>query len=425
METNTNLDTSHFYTDPKTGTTYTSADVAKQYGVTVPSLDTLGTQTPLDVNSTLPKTDSNPASTTVAGATSTTKSLQDYIKELTPPNTDTQNTADKLTSDISTLLGQDTGKDQAQADAEKAAGADVLKKQLVDLNAQILSRSAEYDATNTNLENPNNPQQLGIPMNAIIGQQAQVQKAKASEIGLLQARALGLQGQVQFAIDTATKAVDLKYAVIEDQLKVKQAQLKLLEPTLSKEEAVTAAALTRQYADQQQKIADEKQKAKDNLSLAINSQIKTRYANNKGEIFDTTTGVAFPNAAAFFKATGVTSFEDAYAKGLVSDVTTGADYSKYPASYQEYILAKQGGGFSGTYNDYLNYDANRKKSVTNNITPEQKTVDKFNAAVASWDKKGTREQFTRQLQAAYPDIDANDISRKVGETYPNGYDSGL
>lgn len=412
------LDQSQFYTDPTSGTTYTSKDVAKQYGVNIPTVDSLGTQTPLDIKSTLPTAGPDVAGATVAGANTTTKTLADYIKELTPPKTDTQIQADSLSSDISKLLGQDTGKVQAQSDAEAAAGVNDLKKSLTDINSQILTKSAQYDATSTKLEGQS------IPMSLIIGQQAQVQKAKASEIGLLQARALGLQGQIQFAQETANKAVDLKYSVIEDQLNTKQKQLALLGPTLTKEEQVTADALKRQYDDQQKQIQDKKDKEKANITAALNAKIQTRFTNNKGEFFDTLTGEAFPDAPSFFKAAGVTSFEDAYAKKLVSDLTSTADYSKYPASYQEYQLAKQE-GFKGTYNDYQTMDANRKRSlsVTNNITPEEKVVDKFNTKLTGWDKAGTREQFIRELQSAFPNIEPVDIQKKVYETYPNGYDS--
>jgi hypothetical protein len=45
----------------------------------------------------------------------------------------------------------------------------------------------------------------------------------------------------------------------------------------------------------------------------------------------------------------------------------GVDLKQYPASYQEYLLAKQD-GFSGSYNDYQTMDANRKRSISNSNT---------------------------------------------------------
>lgn len=55
----------------------------------------------------------------------------------------------------------------------------------------------------------------------------------------------------------------------------------------------------------------------------------------------------------------------------------------------------------------------------------QKTIDKFNkdlANRAALDRDGTRELFIKRLQSLYPDIDPNDIARKVYETYPDGYE---
>lgn len=317
-----------------------------------PSIDSLNTQKSLDVGSTLPTGTVDTASAVVAGASQTSKSIQDYIKELTPPKTDTQTKADALTEDISKLTSQDTGKTQAQVDAESAAGVTTLKKQLVDLNAQILSKNASYDATNTAVEGQ------AIPMNLIIGQQAQVRKQQASEIGMLQARAQGLQGQIGFAQDTANRAVDLKYSTIEDELKVKQAQLALLQPTLSKEEAVQAAALNRQYADQQKQIQDKKDLEKSNVALALSVKadpstfdkiqnaktaveasriatqftqqqnniqvihsagVTTPYAEVNGEVQDAKTGVGFTDPKDFQTKTGMT-LAQAQAKGLITSI---------------------------------------------------------------------------------------------------------
>jgi hypothetical protein len=55
-------------------------------------------------------------------------------------------------------------------------------------------------------------------------------------------------------------------------------------------------------------------------------------------------------------------------------------------------------------------------------TPEEKLLTNFKDDLFDWDMTGTREQLIRKLQAKYPEIDPNDISRKVYETYPNGYD---
>ncbi len=57
---------------------------------------------------------------------------------------------------------------------------------------------------------------------------------------------------------------------------------------------------------------------------------------------------------------------------------------------------------------------------------ENKTLTSFRTALASrsnLNSAGTREQFIRQLQAKFPDIEPSDIARAVYETYPDGYNS--
>jgi hypothetical protein len=56
---------------------------------------------------------------------------------------------------------------------------------------------------------------------------------------------------------------------------------------------------------------------------------------------------------------------------------------------------------------------------------DDKTVTAFRKSLAyrpALDRAASREQFTRELQSQYPEIDPSDISRAVYETYPDGYD---
>ena len=114
------------------------------------SVDQLNPVAPLNVPTPPPVV--NPTESTVAGATATSKSLDQYIQELTPPETETSKAVDTLTQDISGLLPGLQGRGQAQLDAETAAGLPALKKGLADLNAQILSKVAEATKANAEYE---------------------------------------------------------------------------------------------------------------------------------------------------------------------------------------------------------------------------------------------------------------------------------
>lgn len=265
----------------------------------------------------------------VASAIQTSKSLADYIKELTPPETDTSKQYNSLLGDLNNLLPGLTGRGEAQLSAEQSAGIPELKKQLSELNAQILSKTAEanlintkYDTLSTSLEGQ------AIPLGLITGQQSQVRKMqlaesnnKASEIGLLQARALGLQGNVQAAQETVNRAIDLRYQDREATVDLKMKQLQLLEGKLNKEESIQKAALERKYQVEQQQIADEKAKAKENINLAFQANVQTKFVNKGGEFFRASDGKPYSSVQEFFKDAGITSFEQAYQRGLVTDVT--------------------------------------------------------------------------------------------------------
>jgi hypothetical protein len=275
------------------------------------SMDKLGTAQA--INLPQPNTDLTDASGIVAGANQATKGIDAYLKEMTPPETETSKQYTDLLGSINELLPQTQNKQQAQLDTEKQMGVPQLKKQLASLNSQILSRVAEYEKA-YQLEETRT-----APISNIVGRQAALRRVQASEIGLMQARALGLQGQVEMAQATADRAIDLKYGTLEDTINVKMQQLQLIQPILDKEERTFAAALERKYTEEREKLAEEKEKAKQNIALAMEAGLQTKFVNRNGEFFRTSDGKPFSTPEEFFKAAGVSSFEEAYQRGLIGD----------------------------------------------------------------------------------------------------------
>lgn len=277
----------------------------------------------------------NPAEATAASAAQTTKTLDQYIKELTPTPTATSQQYESLLGELNNLLPGLTGRGSDQLAAETQAGLPDLKQKLAGLNAQILSKVAELTKSNAsyeqliaNLENPANAQQQGIPMSAIIGQQAQARKAqlaeansKSADLGLLQAVASGMQGNIQAMQQGIDRAIDLKYQDRESTVNLKMQQLQLLEGKLNKEEAIQKAALERKYNEEREKLAEEKAKAKENINLAFSANVQTKFTNKGGEFFRVSDGKSYSDPAEFFRDAGVTSFQDAYSRGLVTDVS--------------------------------------------------------------------------------------------------------
>lgn len=236
------------------------------YAASSPVITPESLQTPTPITLPQPVNDQTATNGMIAGATQTSKSITDYIKELTPPVTAEQTQSDTLSKQLMDLVGQDTGKASALSTAETAAGLPDLKKQLSDINGQITVKNADYNAAFNSLENT--PQQIA----SVVGsKQQQLQRTQASEIGMLTARAQALQGNITLAQDTAAKAVDLQYSAIEDQIAVKQAQLKILEPILTKQEKVQADALNRKYEEQKIAIAEQKANQKAIQEMILNA----------------------------------------------------------------------------------------------------------------------------------------------------------
>lgn len=178
----------------------------------------------------------------------TTNLAQDILNKTAVAETDAQKTARELSTKISALLPSTVGETQALADAKKQYQVNELSKNLNDINSQILMKQAELNKDDASLAmGIQNIEDKPIAMEFITGQQASVQRqaqiarmAKNAEIGILNARALGLQGNIELATKMAQQAVDLKYAPIKETINLYSAQLKALEPLLSADEKKVA-----------------------------------------------------------------------------------------------------------------------------------------------------------------------------------------
>lgn len=254
------------------------------------------------------------ADSTIAGAGQTSKTIQDYLNKLETPKTALDNTQQAYIDRLNQLYGSNVGKAQETANLEDTSGLNILKKQLADLNGQILTKNAEYVKLRDTTEQNSNLK------GSFSAKDTQLARAQAADVGLLQARAMGLQGQVGAAQDAIERAINLKYQGIEEEITAKEKQMALIAPLLTAQQAKQAKAQELLLADEKERIAEEKQKAKNNLSFAFEQGVSSKFANNGGEIFNTQTGDGFKTPEEFFKAAGVKSFEEAYARGMITDI---------------------------------------------------------------------------------------------------------
>lgn len=268
-------------------------------------VDQMTPQTSVNVNKAIPTPDLTSANSTVAGGVQTAKTLQDYINQLSTPTTALDQQESDLTNRLNTLYGQDTGKAAALSTAEAAAGVPDLRKQLQDITNSINIKNAEYNSLSTQEEGK------PITMNSIIGAQAQIRRQQASEIGLLTARAQAVQGNLTLALQTAQKAVDLKYAPIEEEIAAKEKQLQLIQPLLSREQQKIAQAQALMLDDQRQQLADQKAQQKEALQFALQNNIQTPFYTRAGTVYRTADGKAYSTPEQFFADGGARDFSNA------------------------------------------------------------------------------------------------------------------
>jgi hypothetical protein len=262
-----------------TGQTVTVAPGGNTYGSNIIPTSTLGTNTALKIPSATP---TNTADVAVAGATSASTQMTADQKALADKTAADQSNYDKLSGEISTLLGTATGQGQATLDAETKAGVPQMQQQLQGINNQITNKLAEFKVIQDKYaETTQAVEQRTIPMENIIGRNAEINRSLAlqkntfaSEIGLLQAQAQGVQGQLELAKATADRAVDLKYEDIKTQIQVKMQQLDMVRDMLTADEKKQAAALDSQYQTAQNNLSIQIANEKDKNSTLLSAMQK-------------------------------------------------------------------------------------------------------------------------------------------------------
>jgi len=195
--------------------------------------DTIGTQK-IPVPTTLPsvqnETPTNLASQIIADTANKETEAQKLEKSLS-----------RSIFDIAPLLA---GQSQMQSEQEKLYGKEVKMADLNNINSQIKIKEAELRQDDVKLaQSIQNIEDKPIAMEFITGQQqsvarnAQIARAfKNSEIDVLNARAVALQGDIALATDMATKAVKAKYDPIRETLSIIQMQQEALKPELNADE---------------------------------------------------------------------------------------------------------------------------------------------------------------------------------------------
>ena len=250
----------------------TGAPGSTLYGTPKITADSMTNTNPIALPNPEPVIDNTPAE--MAGVKAGQKTLADYIKELTPAETTAQAEQSDLGKKIAELTGQKEGKISDQTALEEQQNIPQLRKDLGGVNAQITTKMAEYDQAFVKMQGEEQARvgSATVSDRRLTQRQSQLQREKASEIGLLQAQSLNLQGQVALAQDAVKLAIDNKYNGIDAQINTYTAQLNALMPTLNREDAIQAQAQLQMANDLKQQQTDKKEEDTKIQNLALTAQ---------------------------------------------------------------------------------------------------------------------------------------------------------
>ena len=180
-------------------------------------------------------------------------------------NTPTQDTQDVLLQRYFELAPQMAGKTAFGQQVEDQLGVSANKKALAELSGLIGTRGAEFDQMIKGVEG----QGRGLTTGIVGSKQNKLIREKGSEIGVLNARALALQGNITAAQTEAQRAVDLKYAPIEEEIQTLQLQLEAIQPILSREEKRQADIQAKKWDLQMSELEEAKQKEASAYNLLL------------------------------------------------------------------------------------------------------------------------------------------------------------
>lgn len=167
---------------------------------------------------------------------------------------------------LENIAGQ-SGESAFRTELLNTSGIDTLRKDLQGINSQILQKQAELQQDDIKLISSMRAEERRdtlLPFAQagqakLAGDAAIMRALKTSEIGVLNALALGKQGDIALAKDLVNEAVDAKFAPYKEQNALYEAQLKAIQPFLTsaeKKQATTQQFKLNQAVKEIDKVSD-------------------------------------------------------------------------------------------------------------------------------------------------------------------------
>lgn len=200
-------------------------------------------------------------------ATTSPLDINKYVNSIitqpsTTPPTQVEQDRSNLESTLKSLIVQDSNRGPRFDTLQNTYQIPEMTKQLNDLNLQIAQRKNDFINQSQTAENK------AIPTPFIVGEQSQIQRQSAVELGALSATAQALQGNIQLANDTIDRTLKMEFDPIENQINNTKTLLDLNYQDFTNQEK-KRADMTKELLDQRQGMVDDLKTAKKDAYTAI------------------------------------------------------------------------------------------------------------------------------------------------------------
>ena len=217
---------------------------------------------------------------------------------------------DSQKGDITSLIEGIGNSGRIKNDLYQKEGVDAAKKQVDEFTSQL---EAEQHSNMRRIEAlKKNPQGLFAGgMEQEVNRVNSESLTKQADLAILQNNALR---RYSTAAEIADRAVEAK-------LEPMKAKLEALKFFYAENKADFDKKDDRAYAELIAKQERDYATQKENVTKAFSSGLRNKFINEGGKIYRASDGKEYDTPEAFFADAGVSSFEDAYATGLVGDLT--------------------------------------------------------------------------------------------------------
>lgn len=266
--------------------------------------DTLKPAKALKLPQPIPQTLSTGAQEYIQSQNNTIKTEQQSALDLKRKELDSNK------NDIASLIDQLGNQTADKNAAYEAEGVNDAKRQVDEFTSQLEAEQVANQRRITEL----NKNKGGLFAGAVeqeINRINQDSLTKQADLAILQNNALR-------RYSTAAEIAD---RTLQAKIEPLQAKLEALKFFYAENKADFNKADDRAYTELLKKQEVETATRKENITKAFSSGLRNSFINEGGKFFRASDGKEYPDAESFFADAGVSSFEEAYGKGLVGDLT--------------------------------------------------------------------------------------------------------